>query len=132
MRQLTIAAAVALAVVVAAVAASRLTAAGALAPADDPAHAVRPATCGPSCRSAYAAIAQALPRDRGNVLASAILGTPGFDYLELARALQIPTLGEIHAHWRRHCHARFPHDPSRELACYRLILGRPPVELPAA
>jgi hypothetical protein len=131
MRQLTIAATVALAVVAAATAANRLTAAGPHATADAPASSVARTACGPSCRSAYAAIARALPHDRANMLAHAILGTPGFDYLQLARALRIPTVAEIRAQWRRRCQARFPRDPGKARACYRLILGRPPVALPA-
>jgi hypothetical protein len=132
MRQLTIAATIALAAVAAATAATRLTAAGPHATADAPASSVARTACDPSCRTAYAAIARALPRDRGNVLAAAILATPGFDFLQLARALRIPTVAEIRAQWRRRCQARFPHDPRLARACYRLILGRPPVSLPAA
>jgi hypothetical protein len=51
--------------------------------------------CGAACVSAYAAIATALPGDRANVLARAILDTPGFDYARLARALHVPTTREL-------------------------------------
>jgi hypothetical protein len=53
--------------------------------------------CGAACVSAYAAIATALPGDHGNVLARAILGTPGFDYAQLSRALHLPTMRELQA-----------------------------------
>jgi hypothetical protein len=58
-------------------------------------------SCGPTCLRAYDAIAKALPGDRGNVLARAILSTPGFDYPQLSRALHVPTQAEILALWRR-------------------------------
>jgi len=65
-----------------------------------PAPAESSQPCTRICRSAYEAIAKALPRDRDNVLARAILGTRGCDYAELARALHVPTASEIEAQWR--------------------------------
>ena len=91
-----------------------------------PAGATRPATspgCGATCLSAYAAIARALPRDHENVLARAILSTPGFDYGQLGRALHVPTTREIRASWRRRCNAHFAGHARAARACYRQILG---------
>lgn len=59
-----------------------------------------PAACGTSCRAAYRAIAAALPHDQRNVLARAVVRTPGFDYAELSRALGVPTAAEIVGRWR--------------------------------
>jgi hypothetical protein len=78
--------------------------------------------CGTSCYAAYAAIARALPGDRSNVLARAVLGTRGFDYAQLARALQVPSPAEIRRRWRRSCEARFS-DRAEVARCDALIRG---------
>jgi hypothetical protein len=81
------------------------------------------AGCASSCRAAYDAIAKALPRDRENVLLSALLHTPGVDWRLLARSLHVPTARQIHAEWRRQCELRFPGDAVDAALCYRLIFG---------
>jgi hypothetical protein len=88
--------------------------------------------CGRPCVAAYQAIAEALPHDRNNHLAHAILGAPGFDYLQLARALHVPTIARIRADWRRYCESRYPGN-SRALAiCVRMIDSSKPTPVPAA
>jgi hypothetical protein len=79
-------------------------------------------TCGASCAAAYSAIARALPADRADGLARAVLATPGFDYGRLAHTLGIPTNAQLRAQWRRRCDARFPDDRRSANACFRLIL----------
>lgn len=86
------------------------------------ASATAASACGTPCQAAYEAIAKALPDDRGNSLARAILRTPGFDYPALSRALHIPTLAQIDAQWRRRCNTIFPDDRRLADACYRMIL----------
>lgn len=58
-------------------------------------------SCGGSCVAAYRLVAEALPGDRSNSLARAILATPRFDYERLGRALEVPTALKIEAQWRR-------------------------------
>ncbi len=60
----------------------------------------RPPACAVACRAAYEAIARALPHDAGNVLARAIVRTPDFSYVDLARAMHVPTAAQIVARWR--------------------------------
>lgn len=91
-----------------------------------------PRPCGQPCAAAYHAIAEALPNDRDNELARAMLHTPHFDYQELSRALHVPTIAEIRSQWRRYCHARFPDQPRVEEACVRRIDSWGPVLLPEA
>ncbi|HXH97752.1 MAG TPA: hypothetical protein VNH40_11130 [Gaiellaceae bacterium] len=81
--------------------------------------------CTLPCRAAYAAIARALPQDRENTLARAILGTPHFDYPQLAKAMRIPTPAQIRRWWRRYCNAQFAADSRAAFACFQLILGPP-------
>jgi hypothetical protein len=79
--------------------------------------------CNLACRAAYTAIARALPHDRENTLARAILSTPQFDYLQLAKAMHVPTPAQVRRWWRRYCNAHFPADDRAALACFQLILG---------
>jgi hypothetical protein len=81
--------------------------------------------CNLPCRAAYAAIARALPHDRGNTLARSILSTPHFDYLQLANAMHVPTPAQIRRWWRRYCNARFPANDQASFACSELLLGPP-------
>lgn len=85
--------------------------------------AARRQQCDLPCRAAYTAIARALPQDRENTLASAILSTPHFDYLQLTKAMHVPTLAQVRRRWRRYCNAHFPADRRAALACFELILG---------
>jgi hypothetical protein len=88
-------------------------------------------TCARTCKAAYSAIAAALPHERGELLARAIVTTPGFDYLQLARSLHIPTRAQIHAQWRRSCLERFPSSSQAATACIRMIDSWTPIPLPA-
>jgi hypothetical protein len=83
--------------------------------------ALAPPTCGRTCEAAYDAIASALPRERDDRLARAILATPGFDYLQLDHSLGVPTSAQIHARWRRSCLERFPARTRAAVACIRSI-----------
>jgi hypothetical protein len=83
--------------------------------------------CNLPCRAAYAAMARALPQDRENTLARSILSTPHFDYLQLAKALHVPTPAQVRGWWRRYCNARFPTNGQASSACSELLLG-PPLE----
>ena len=56
--------------------------------------------CSSGCRAAYAAIARALPHDRTNELARAIVHTQGFDFVALSRALDVPTSAQIMSRFR--------------------------------
>jgi hypothetical protein len=87
--------------------------------------ATRPQQCALACRAAYTAIARALPQDRENTLARAILSTPHFDYLQLAKAMHVPTPAQVRRWWRRYCNAHFPASDRAALACFQLILGPP-------
>jgi hypothetical protein len=100
-------------------------------PAQGPA-AISSRACGPTCRAAYQAIAEALPHDRDNYLARAILATPGFDYLQLTRALHVPTIARIRAQWRRYCQSRYAGDPRTSAICVRMIDSWRPIPFPAA
>jgi hypothetical protein len=92
--------------------------------------AAAPARCASSCAAAYTVIADALPRDRANVLARAIVGTPGFDYDELARALRVRTTTQVKARWPRFCRRLYPRNEFAAEACDELLLG--PSRRPAA
>jgi hypothetical protein len=82
-------------------------------------------SCSQACRAGYQAIARALPRDRANVVARAIVRTSGFSYPELSRALGVPTGAQIRARWRASCEARFPKNPATVATCDREIVGGP-------
>jgi len=89
-------------------------------------------SCGTGCQAAYRIVASALPADRTNVLARAILATPNFDYARLARALRIPTIPQIKAQWREWCNRTFPSSEALQRLCFRLILGPPAITRPSA
>lgn len=88
--------------------------------------------CGSSCQAAYRVVAAALPDDRANVLAGAILSTANFDYARLTRVLRIPTVPEIKAQWRAWCDRTFPGSTELQRICYRLILGPPSARKPSS
>jgi hypothetical protein len=106
---------------IAAILAAALTAAVASAAPSVP----RRQQCASECRAAYTAIARALPQDRENTLARAILSTPHFDYLQLAKAMHVPTPAQVRRWWRHYCNSRFAADGRAALACFQLILGPP-------
>lgn len=94
--------------------------------------AASPRPCAQACTAAYRAIAEALPYDRDNELARAMLRTPHFDYVELDRALHVPTLAQIHVQWRRYCRARFPGRVRAVRICIRRIDSWRALPLPSA
>lgn len=89
-------------------------------------------SCGESCQAAYRIVASALPGDRTNVLARAIVATPNFDYARLTRALRIPTVPEIKAQWRAWCNSTFPGSAELQRFCFQLILGPPEARRPSS
>lgn len=91
-----------------------------------------PRPCAQACTAAYRVIAEALPHDRDNDLARAMLGAPDFDYLELDRALHVPTIAQIHAQWRRYCRSRYPGDSRAAAVCLRMIDSWRPLPVPDA
>ncbi len=95
------------------------------------ANAAAPTRCSSSCVVAYAVIAEALPRDRTNMLARAIVATPGFNYMELSSALHIPTTRQVKARWPRFCRTLYPRNELAAEACDELLLG-PPRNRPVA
>ena len=86
-------------------------------------------TCPRVCAAAYRAIADALQKDRDGDLARVIAHTPGFDYLELARALHVPTITQIRAQWRRYCRASLSVDSLALTICVQMIDSRQPASL---
>ncbi len=78
--------------------------------------------CRQECLSAYQAIARALKHDPDNVVAPAIVQTPGFSYGVLERVLGIPTGEQIRARWRASCDARFANRPATATLCYGEIV----------
>jgi hypothetical protein len=86
-------------------------------------NAAAPTRCGPKCAAAYAVIAEALPQDRANALARAILATPGFDYSELTSALHIPTTTQVKARWPHFCQTLYPQNELAAETCKRLLLA---------